>query len=87
MAKKTVVRRLCKKLPDSVELSRVLDIEDRAEIGEIPVMDVDLGVAEEPVPEKPTRTEAVKSKMRSRRQVAEEAEPPEPEEREPGEEG
>jgi recombination protein RecT len=64
MAIKSVIKRLCKKLPDSVELNRVLDIEDHMDAGLPPPIDVPL--LEEPE-EKPTRTEEIKAKIQDTR--------------------
>lgn len=64
MAKKTVIKRLCKKLPDSVELQRVLDLEDHAEIGEPQPIDIDLG-EDAVVPQ--TRTEKLVEEVKKRR--------------------
>ncbi len=41
MARKTVVRRLCKYLPVSVEMARALDLQAKAEIGESQADDID----------------------------------------------
>lgn len=75
MAKKTVVKRLCKKLPDSVELARVLDFEDHSEIGEAQPIDIPLV---EPPAEPPTRTAKVveQLKRRGRPPKAKAEEPP-----------
>jgi recombination protein RecT len=63
MALKSALKRLCKKLPDSVELARVLDIEDHMDIGEPPAIDIPLVEETEP---KPTRTEAIKAEIKAR---------------------
>lgn len=52
MAKKTVLRRLCKMLPASVELQQAVAMDERAEIG-LPPIDLDVvEVASEPAPSK-----------------------------------
>jgi len=97
MAKKTVLRLLCKKLPDSVELSRALDLEDRADIGLPPPQELELEALETPAEPPPTRTEKLKREIKSRKERGEEASEPEAppagdepaasDPREPGEEG
>lgn len=96
MAKKTVLRLLCKKLPDSTELARALDLEDRSDIGLAPRQELELEALETTVAEPPpTRTEKLKREIKSRKERAEETneQPTEPEapapnpEREAGEEG
>ena len=65
MAKKTVLKRLCKLLPMSIEAARAIELDDKAEVG-IP-QDLDIpGVSEEPeATEKPRLlqqlTDAIKS--------------------------
>ncbi len=60
MCKKTVVRRLVKYLPLSVELAQALAVEDRAESGEeYEILDVDA----EAVPEQPTQSSKVGDKL------------------------
>ncbi len=93
MAKKTVIRRLCKRLPDSVELARALDAEERMELGKAPHIDIEV-LPEAPAPVK-SHTEAVREKVA--RKIAEDTEtameqqefPAEAQDelREPGEEG
>jgi recombination protein RecT len=61
MCRKTVVRRLFKYLPVSVELATALEIEDRAEQGLPAAIDVDL-VPEEVQPE--SRAETLKEKLK-----------------------
>jgi recombination protein RecT len=92
MAKKTVIRQLCKKLPDSPELSAALDLEDRADLGLGPAVEIDLTPelepAEEPEPPPQTRTEGIKRQVRKSRKEREAAEGEQGEltEREPGDE-
>lgn len=95
MDRKTVTRRLCKWLPDSYELARTLDAEDRMERGEVPLTDIDLTppAQERTIPA--TQTERVKEKILEQMHLGDEAPPPEDEpaeggddgERDPGEEG
>ena len=60
MYRKTVVRRLCKYLPLSVDLQTALELEDRAEKGEQTAIDVDLV----PEPDEPeSRVESLKAKL------------------------
>jgi recombination protein RecT len=62
MARKTVLRRICNYLPRSLELNAALEIEDRAENGEIvPAFDTEL-VPEAQEPE--SRAEALKEKLK-----------------------
>lgn len=97
--RKTVTRRLCKRLPDSVELATQLDNEERMERGEVPLATIDidqprhdLGMLPSEQPKK-SQTERIKEKLMDRgaQEAALEEEqvglPMEPAEREPGEEG
>lgn len=100
MARKTVIRRLCKNLPDSYDLARVLDTEERLELGLVPHEDIaieQVQIAERAVAPQ-TRTENLRDKIAAT--VAERAEAEaaageetlfeegeDPLEREPGEEG
>ncbi len=59
MALKTAVKRLCKLIPDSVELNRAIEMEDYAEIGEPQPIDIDLGEPVEPAEKLPTRTQSI----------------------------
>lgn len=53
MAKKTVLRRLCKMLPASVELQQAVAMDERAEVGLPPMEALDLDVlSPEPAPSK-----------------------------------
>jgi recombination protein RecT len=61
MYRKTVVRRLFKYLPVSVELATALELEDRAEDGSPTAIDIDL-VPQETEPE--SRAEALKGKLK-----------------------
>lgn len=67
MDRKTVTRRLCKWLPDSYELMRTLDAEERMERGEVPLSDIDLtpepGPAQALPTQAATQTERVKAKI------------------------
>lgn len=70
MARKTVVRRLVKYLPMSIELSTALEIDNRTEdgTGVIDLIDVDLGTVPEALPEpEQTRTEQVKEHLAGKR--------------------
>jgi recombinational DNA repair protein RecT len=63
MARKTVVRRICKYLPLSVELAKALEIDERVESGQAPLNEVNLDAVlppEEFVPEvvPPAKTKA-----------------------------
>lgn len=51
MAKKTVLRRLCKMLPASVELQQAVAMDERAEIG-LPPIDLEVVETTEPAPSK-----------------------------------
>jgi recombination protein RecT len=89
MAKKTVLRAICKKLPDSPELANALDIEDRSDLGLGPAAEVELEKVEEhePPAPPPSRTEQVKEKVRgSRKERAAAEEEPPPPDHEPDEE-
>lgn len=62
MNRKTVVRRLVKYLPMSVELATALELEDRAEQGEVAALDLDLV----PVQDEPeSRVEGLKAQLKS----------------------
>jgi recombination protein RecT len=91
--RKTVTRRLCKRLPDSIELLTQLDNEDRMDRGEVPLNTVQIDAGPPTaLPSTPkTRTEKLKEDLRQD-QPSEEA--PDDgqqsfaaDEREPGEEG
>jgi recombination protein RecT len=63
--RKTVTRRLCKRLPDSIELLTQLDNEDRLDRGDVPVTTIsidDTGSAALPSAQK-TRTEKLKEQL------------------------
>ena len=68
MAIKTVVKRLCKKLPDSVEMQMALEMEDMAETGQPQPAFIELPELEanEPVEPKPTRTAAIVAEIKKR---------------------
>lgn len=73
MAKKTVVRRLCKMLPLSVELARAIEHEDAVHegvsvVGDVQFFNVDDLPSELPAPAatQQTRTEALKSELASK---------------------
>lgn len=50
MAKKTVLRRLCKMLPVSIELQRAVALDELADAGIAQNLTADLGIVEEPLP-------------------------------------
>jgi len=101
MARKTVVRRLAKYLPMSIELANALDHEDRAEKGEAPIDvealadSMELGdgqAAPQLSAAKPSATDALKDRLREQVPVSNGAAPEGPAEaeaeaREPGAEG
>ena len=60
MAKKTVVRRLCKMLPSSVELQRAVALDERAELGLPLDLDIPLDLSEP----KPSKLDALAGQMR-----------------------
>lgn len=69
MAKKTVVRRLCKYLPRSRELAKAIEVENETEGGDAPILDVDMADAEviptpkQLEPETQSRMEAIKARI------------------------
>lgn len=69
MARKTVVRRICKYLPLSIELAEALAIEDAVDVLDVP--------REEPVGAGSTRTEGVKARLRGKSEKAAAATPAE----------
>jgi recombination protein RecT len=93
MYRKTVTRRLCKRLPDSIELLSQLDNEDRMDRGEAPrnTIQIDAGAdAALPSEEPKTNTDRLKEKLMQGSAEAEqgsfeEGGEDEPHEREPGE--
>lgn len=61
MFRKTVIKRLCRTLPQDRDLMTALDIEERAETGQLQDIDLELeGLSETPALA-PTRTDEVKS--------------------------
>lgn len=98
MARKTVVRRICKYLPLSVELASALELDARAEAGTAPdvgdVIELPAEVAEESAPPAPaTKVDALKGKLKARAAAPAPETPPAPNEpevtadREPGSDG
>jgi len=81
MAKKTVIRRLCKTLPMSTEVATALELEDRAETGEAQ------GVSDIIDVEGVTSTRASSTDKLRARLGSETETPPPAEERQPGAEG
>lgn len=61
MAKKTVIRQICKYLPKSREMQNAIDLDDATEHNEAPLVDLEL--PEDVRPKKPTQTEAVKAAL------------------------
>lgn len=96
MARKTVIRRLAKYLPLSVELADALEHENRLDAGALtlaPMPETEGEVIEqaaESMPEGTSRTAAVKARLKAAPEPPADDEPPHPAEtaeREPGEEG
>ena len=65
MAKKTVLRQLCKYLPRSRELQEALDVDESIEAGQEPIVNLALPADATPPPA-PTKSESVKARMRTR---------------------
>jgi recombinational DNA repair protein RecT len=65
MIVKTVIKRLCKKLPDSYEMQVALEMEDMAETGQDQPVLVDLPELEEQAPP-PTRTQSIVTEIKKR---------------------
>ncbi len=63
MARKTVIRRLTKLLPMSIELARAVALDDAADTGEAPAIDVELPRLEEQT-QAPSRIDAMKDALR-----------------------
>ena len=75
MARKTVVKRLCKYLPLSPEAEAVVEADNLRDVGQIVrITDTGLEVEDTSEPE-PTRTETVKDRLRQRAAAAQPAEP------------
>jgi recombination protein RecT len=71
MARKTVVRRICKYLPLSVEFQTATEAENRAESGEAPLIVLEEGTGYESAPLEPLAgaTERVKESLEKRREL------------------
>lgn len=91
MAKKTVVRRLCKMIPMSAErINRALELSDKADAIHSADIDISAGMADEEAPSaQMTQGDALKAKLESneRETVTVPADPPSKPGREPGQEG
>lgn len=75
MAKKTVLRQLCKYLPRSRELAEALDLDDASETGVEPLVDLALPADAQAQP-KPSRTEKVKAALAAKATPAPSPSPP-----------
>jgi recombination protein RecT len=65
MSKKTVLRRLCKLLPVSVELQRAVSLDEMVDAGVPQELDVLATVEDEPVPAPPSSLDALAAKVKA----------------------
>lgn len=70
MARKTVVRRLCKYLPLSVEMAEALDLDERTETSSVNTATAGLDVADEVETKTATKAASVLSRLKAQRAVA-----------------